>query len=132
METESSTQSPFQKLNLGNSSQKTHKIRYQNFLVLFTFTGFFYVVPNVLTRFGDTLNSWFHQRFIYLILQFDILSFIFSFLDAVVKNRHIGLFCHFWNLQFIVHFRCEVYCCFCSVKNLHMGSSFHINFFPKA
>ena len=33
---------PFQKLNFGNSSQKTRKSRNQTFLFLLNFTGFFY------------------------------------------------------------------------------------------
>ena len=39
-------QSPFQKLIFGNSSQKTCKCRYQTFLVMSSFTGFLYFVPN--------------------------------------------------------------------------------------
>ena len=50
VETEPSAQSPFQKLNLGSSSQKTRKGRYQTFLVLSSFTGFLYFVPNILPR----------------------------------------------------------------------------------
>ena len=46
---ESSTQSPFQKLNFGNSSPKTRKRRYQTFLKLSSFTGFLYFVPNILS-----------------------------------------------------------------------------------
>ena len=42
VETLSSAQSPFQKLNFGNSSQKTRKSRYQTFLVLSSYTGFLY------------------------------------------------------------------------------------------
>ena len=45
-----SAQSPFEKLNSGNSSQKTHKSRYQSFLVLFSLTGFLYFVSNILSR----------------------------------------------------------------------------------
>ena len=43
-----SVQSPLQKLNFGSSSQKTRKSRYQTCLVLSSFTGFFYFVPNIL------------------------------------------------------------------------------------
>ena len=43
-----SAQSPLQKLNFGSSSQKTRKSRYQTCLVLSSFTGFFYFVPNIL------------------------------------------------------------------------------------
>ena len=50
VETLSSAQSPFQKLNFGNSSQKTRKSRYQTFLVLSSYTGFLYFVPNILSR----------------------------------------------------------------------------------
>ena len=37
-------------LNFGSSSQKTSKSRYQTFLVLSSFTGFLYFVPNILPR----------------------------------------------------------------------------------
>ena len=47
---EPSAQSPFQKLSFGNSSQKTHKSRFQIFLVLFSLTGFLYFVSNILSR----------------------------------------------------------------------------------
>ena len=47
---ERSPQFPFQKLNFGSSSQKTRKSRYQTFLVLSSFTGFLYFVPNILPR----------------------------------------------------------------------------------
>ena len=50
VETQLSAQSPFQKLNFGNSSQKTHKSRYQTFLVLSSFIGLLYFVPNILSR----------------------------------------------------------------------------------
>ena len=43
-------QSSFQKLNFGNSSEKTHKNRYQTCLVLSSFTEFLYFVPNILPR----------------------------------------------------------------------------------
>ena len=45
-----SAQSPFQKLNIGNSSQKTRKSRYQTFLTLCNFTGILRFVPSVLSR----------------------------------------------------------------------------------
>ena len=48
--TQPSAQSPFHKLNFGSSSKKTRKSRYQTFVVLFSFTGFLYFVPNVLLR----------------------------------------------------------------------------------
>ena len=50
METEPSAQSPFQQLNVGNSSLKARKSRYQTFLDPSSFTGFLYFVPNILTR----------------------------------------------------------------------------------
>ena len=56
VETEPSTQSPFQKLDFGNSSQKTRKIRYQTFLFLSGFTGFLYFVPNILPRIVDKVS----------------------------------------------------------------------------
>ena len=37
-------------INFGSSSQKTRKSRQQNFLVLSSFTGFLYFVPNILPR----------------------------------------------------------------------------------
>ena len=48
--TQASAQSPFHKLNFGSGSQKTRKNRYQTFLVLSSFTGFLYFVPNILSR----------------------------------------------------------------------------------
>ena len=50
---ETSAQSPLQKLRFGSSSQKTRKSRYQTFLVLSSFTGFLYFVPNILPRIVD-------------------------------------------------------------------------------
>ena len=47
---QTSAQSPFQKLNFGNSIQKTLKSRYQTFIVLPSFTGFLYFVPSFLSR----------------------------------------------------------------------------------
>ena len=47
VETLSSAQSPFQKLNFDNSSQETCKGRYQN---MFSFTGFLYFVVNLWPR----------------------------------------------------------------------------------
>ena len=44
VETEPSTKSPSQKLNFGNSRQKTHKSRYNSFVVLPNFIGFLYFV----------------------------------------------------------------------------------------
>ena len=55
IQTQLSDQSPFQKLNFGNSSQKTRKSRYQIFLVLSSFTEFFYFVTNILSRIVDIL-----------------------------------------------------------------------------
>ena len=53
VETQASAQTSFQKLNFGNSSQKTCKNRYQIFLVLSSFTGFLYFVPNILSEIVD-------------------------------------------------------------------------------
>ena len=50
VETWPSAQSPFQELNFGISSQKTRKSRYQTFLVLTSFIGFLYFVPNILSE----------------------------------------------------------------------------------
>ena len=50
-----STQSSFQKLNFSNSSKKTRGSRYHTFLVLYTFTGFLYFLPNTLSR----IVGWF-------------------------------------------------------------------------
>ena len=49
-DTQPSANSFFQKLNVGNSCQKTRKIRYCIFEVLFNFTVFLYSVPNILAR----------------------------------------------------------------------------------
>ena len=53
METQPSAQFSFQKLNFGNSFQKTHKIREQIFEVLSNCTVFLYFVPNILARIVD-------------------------------------------------------------------------------
>ena len=45
-----SGQSPFQKLNFGNSSPKAYKNWYQTFLDLYSFPGFLYFVANILSR----------------------------------------------------------------------------------
>ena len=50
VETYPGAQSPLQKLNFGNISQKTRKSRYQTFLARFSFTGFLYFAPNILSR----------------------------------------------------------------------------------
>ena len=42
-------QSPFQKLNFHNSSQKTRKSTYQTFLALPNFIRFLYFIPNILS-----------------------------------------------------------------------------------
>ena len=42
-------QSPFQKLNSGNSSQKTSKSKHQTFLALCSFNEFLYFIPNILS-----------------------------------------------------------------------------------
>ena len=39
-------QSPFRKLNFGNSSQKERKSRYQSFLVVSDFTGL-HILPGI-------------------------------------------------------------------------------------
>ena len=57
METQPSAQSPFQKLNFGSSSQKTPKSRYQTFLVLSSFTGFLYFVPNILPKIVEKIEN---------------------------------------------------------------------------
>ena len=48
METKACAKCHFKKLSFGNSSQKARKSGYQTFLVLSTFTGFLYIVPNIL------------------------------------------------------------------------------------
>ena len=61
VETQPSTQSPFQKLNFASSSQKTRKSRYQTFLVLSNFTEFLYLVSNILPRIVG-LSNVDHER----------------------------------------------------------------------
>ena len=53
VETQPSVQSPFQKLNVDNSCQKTRKIRYYIFEVLSNFTVFFYFLPNILVMIAE-------------------------------------------------------------------------------
>ena len=50
VEAQLSVQSSFQKLNVDNSCQRTRKIRYYVFEVLFNFTAFLYFVPSILSR----------------------------------------------------------------------------------
>ena len=50
VEAQLSVQSTFQKLNVDNSCQRTRKIRYYVFEVLFNFTAFLYLVPSTLSR----------------------------------------------------------------------------------
>ena len=50
VETQPNSQSSFQKLNVHNSCQKTHKIRHYIFEVLSNFAVFLYCVPNILAR----------------------------------------------------------------------------------
>ena len=50
LKTQSRAQSTFQKLNIANSCQKSHKIRYYIFEVLSNFTVFLSFVPNILAR----------------------------------------------------------------------------------
>ena len=45
-----SPQSPLQKFNFCNSSQRTRKSRYQSFLYLPRFTRYLYLVPNILPK----------------------------------------------------------------------------------
>ena len=56
METQPSVQSPFQKLNFGNNSEKVSKSRHQSFFVLSKFTGFLYFVPKILFRIVDKVS----------------------------------------------------------------------------
>ena len=53
MEAQPSAQSSFQKLNVDNSCQKTHKIRYYIFEVLPNFIASPYFVLNILSRIAD-------------------------------------------------------------------------------
>ena len=55
METYLSAQSPFRKLNFGNSSQKTCKSKYQTFIVLSSFTVSNILLEAVAAR--DALNT---------------------------------------------------------------------------
>ena len=56
---EPNAQSPLHKTNSGNSSEKTRKSRYQTFVALSSFAGFFYFAPNILQRIVDLMTS--HQ-----------------------------------------------------------------------
>ena len=87
VETQPSTQSPFQKLNFGSSSQKTRKSRYQTFLVLSSFTGFLYFVPNILARIVNYL--------IFHLLQFS--NFLIKFLINVFLDFLLPHIAHFDN-----------------------------------
>ena len=62
VETWSSAQPPFHKLNFGNSRQKPPKSRYQTFVVLSSSTGFLYFDPNILHRIvGDVHIMMFYR-----------------------------------------------------------------------
>ena len=50
LETYSSAQSSFHDVNFGNSNQKIRKYIYKTFLFPSSFTGFLYLVPNILPR----------------------------------------------------------------------------------
>ena len=54
----------FKKLSFGKSSQKARKSRYQTFLVLSAFTGFLYIVPNILAGI-EVQCSAFNAKLIY-------------------------------------------------------------------
>ena len=65
VDTQSSSQSPFNKLDFGKSRQKASQNRYQSFLFLAIFTGFPYFVPNSLLGLWAELPSsqicWYKQ-----------------------------------------------------------------------
>ena len=59
VETQSSAQSFFQKLNFDKGSQKARKTRYQIFVALSNFAAFLYFVPNIFksTYFEEQLRT---------------------------------------------------------------------------
>ena len=59
-----SAQSFFQNLNVDNSCQETHKIRYYIFEVFSNFTVFLKFVPNILAR-AVVMKSY-HKRLLYI------------------------------------------------------------------
>ena len=68
----------FQKLNFGNNNQKVWKSRYQNFLLLSSFTGFLYHFVNILSRTADLkflLARIFHKFFMNSINEYSITFF---------------------------------------------------------
>ena len=64
VETQPSTQSPFQNLDFASRSQKTRKSIYRTVLGLSSFTGFIYFLPNILPRktfclgLSEEINFW--------------------------------------------------------------------------
>ena len=72
VETQPSVQPFFQKLNVDNSCQETHKIRYYIFEVLSNFTVFLKFVPNILAR-AVVMKSY-HKRLLYINETQDTLS----------------------------------------------------------
>ena len=57
VQTQANAQSPFQKLNVDTSCQKTRKIRYYTFEVLPNFIVSLYFVPNILPRIVDPMRA---------------------------------------------------------------------------
>ena len=59
------------KLSFGSSSQKTRKSRYQTFLVMSSFTGFLYSVPNTLPRIVCcTISNYKLSRILFIPIEF--------------------------------------------------------------
>ena len=84
METYTSAQSPFQKLNLGHICPKIRNNRYQNFVELSSFTEFFIFVPNILSKI-----AW-KKKF--LVLTRPSLLQTFFFWDFVYPQRISPIF----------------------------------------
>ena len=80
-----SPQSPLQKFNFCNSSQRTRKSRYQSFLYLPRFTRYLYFVPNILPKIVWvnkvlvlTWSSLFQTLFFFYFVYFQSISSIFK------------------------------------------------------
>ena len=106
VETYSSTQSPFHKINFGNSSAKRRKSRYQNFLDLSSFTGFLYFVPHILSRIVvvflplvlNKKQRWKHRISygIFIYFKSQLYSKQVSSILLLFGSRTLALYLHDW------------------------------------
>ena len=127
VETWPSPQLPFQKLSISNSSQKTHKSRYQTFPVLFKFTGFLYILfqmfcPRLQT--DSNIQNWmvvstfsiFDQTYpiwVNLVQRIKIVSLSWNLVRRLIQISKIqwcsSFFC-FWSAWFVEKINFAFWC----------------------